>query len=555
MKVRLASTLLAVSAIITNGCQRPLEEGFDNQFGTLSSLALSLKSPGELPAQQTTKMTTAITQDGSGFRGIEEVYVIPFRTASATPVIDGTARLGSRNVLIRNSTIETNGLVANNNSHLYELVTLPQNMNRVLVYGKSIDDGVVSTKQGKHKNGVLIPYGLENPEATGDISFGLESVLSADESTAIGQIADNMIAALNGVVEVLQSSNDADLLSFLDVFAYENEISACSYQTLYRLEQSILGALSLYNGTNSEAINAIMARLSTLEAALNAAGSDFPAVYGIPEGSIGMWWNGHRFVKLLNGVNISLVPDLLYCYPPSLWYYANSTIKTSANENVREQYKPQNATWGDILSKYTDGVSVTASTKSTAIVDQMQYGVALVEFRFLALDGSASAASGCPLTGIIVGEQRDVDFSFSPKTSATSRFVYDNYVSGITLGNTSQYVQVLVLPTSVDQSVHFAMEFQNNTSSSFPCQQGTVRPGCKFYMAGELKPAEGYKPAGSPDLGVFSSDYKTTVNVKVTNLSHAYNSVPDLRDPQLEIGVAAEIDWIQVEPGGIKLPF
>ena len=243
MNVRLASTLLAVLAIFTNGCQRPLEEVFDNQYGTLSSLALSLKSPGELPAQQTTKMTTAITQDGAGFRGIEEVYVIPFRTASATPVIDGTARLGSRNVLIRNSTIETNGLVANNNSHLYELVTLPQNMNRVLVYGKSIDDGVVSTKQGKHKNGVLIPYGLENPEATGDISFGLESVLSADESTAIGQIADNMIAALNGVVEVLQSSNDADLLSFLDVFAYENEISICNrgkgiYQALQKPEQS-----------------------------------------------------------------------------------------------------------------------------------------------------------------------------------------------------------------------------------------------------------------------------------------------------------------------------
>ena len=554
MNFRLAFILLALSALLSGGCTRSLErEGTDDSYNAIS-LALSLRSPGNVPAEPVTKMTAAITQDGKPFRGIEQVYVIPFQTESANPVVDGSVRLGDRNVFIQNPTIGKTGLVANNNSHLYSIAILPRNMNRVLAYGKSTDDGPVSTREDKHKNGVLTPSGLDNPSVSEDISFSLEPVLETADATAIGQTTDNLIAVLNEVVEALQASDDADILAFLDVFAAENEISACSYQTLYRFEQNILGALSLYNGTNSAAINTIMERVSNLQEARNAAGSGFPATYGIPEGAVGMWWNGHRFVKLLNGVNISLVPTPLYCYPPSLWYYANSTIKTSANDNVEEQYKPQNSTWGNILSYYTGESSVTSATQSVAIVDQMQYGVGLVEFT-MALELSAAAAAGCPLTGIIIGEQRDVDFSFSPRPSAQSRFVYDNNVSGITLGNTaSQKVQVLVLPTTSDESVHFALEFQNNSSSSFQCQQGTVQPGCRFYLAGELKPGEGSKPAGAP-TSVLSSDYKTIVNVKVRNLDKAYNTVPDLRDPQLEIGVSVEMDWNQVEPGGIKLPF
>ncbi|MBP5720381.1 MAG: hypothetical protein J6W82_04895 [Bacteroidales bacterium] len=555
MNVRLTLICIAATALLSSGCSNLLEErGSDGPYSTLS-LALSLKSPGDVPGGQT-KMTTAITQDGTSFRGIEQVYMIPFLTASASPVENGSARLGDRNVVIENSAIGENGLVAKNNSHLYNMVMLPWLMNRVLAYGKAFDSGSVSTREGKHRNGVLTPIGLDDPVSSGDISFSLESILEKADETAVGETTDNLIAALNGVVEALQGSGDADILAFLDDFATENEISACSYQTLYRLEQNILDPLSLYNGANAEAISSVMSSISALQAARNAAGSGFPSAYGIPEGAVGMWWNGHRFVKLLNGVNISLIPAPLYCYPPSLWYYANSSIKTSADDGVKEQYKPQNSTWDKILDYYSDGTSVSSSTRSVAIVDQMQYGVGLVEFHFLPY-ANASAAAGCPLIGIIIGEQREVDYSFTPISSDPSQFqfVYDNNVSGITLGTTDKCVQVLVLPTANDEVVHFALEFKNNTSSSFTCQQGTIYPGCTFYLAGELKPEDGSNPTQAPISSVFSSDYKTTVKVKVLNLGKAYNTVPDLRDPQLELGVMAQMDWIQVEPGGVKLPF
>ena len=546
------STLL--SAVLFVACSHEELTG----RGDGVSLALSLKNAGDVPASQT-KMTTAITQDGAGasFRGIEQVYIIPFKTGSANPVTASTGRLGNRNVQIQNPTIEQYGLVAKNNSHLYNLVSVPLTTNRVLAYGKAFDSGSVSTREGKHKNGVLTPSGLDNPATPGSISFNLEHILETADLTAVGQTANNLIAKLNGVVETLQKSNNADILAFLDVFAKENEVLACSYQTIYQLQQNLMGSLSIYTGEISEElINALNVALSALEGACNAAGQGFPASYGIPEGSIGIWWNGHKFVKIMDNVNISLVPMTEYCYPPSLWYYANSQVRTTSDDSVVKEYKPANATWNSILEHYTGGGSVTSATRSVAIVDQMQYGVGLVEFHFLPPEGSAAGAANCPLTGIIIGDQKDVDYSFAPKSAADSRFTYDNTISGITLGSTTKFVQMLVLPTADQQSVHFAMEFTNDTHSTFQCQQGTVYPGCKFYLAGELKPANGIKPDDNVEIAdVFNSDHKTTVYVRAISLASAYNTIPDLRDPQLELGVTAEMDWIQVEPGGIKLPF
>ena len=247
MNVRQAFIVLAFSALLSSGCTtRPLEtEGFDLAGYNAISLALSLKSTGDVPAVQT-KMTATITQDGAGFRGIEQIYVVPFQTESAVPVGGGSTRLGDSNVQIHNPTIGQNGLVANNNSHLYDIVRVPLKTNRVLAYGKAFDSGSVATREGKHKNGVLTPSGLDNPSASADISFSLEPVLETADLTAVSQTTDNLVAALNGVIEVLQSYEDADIRAFLDVFTFQNQIVSCSYYTLYRMEQNILGALSEY---------------------------------------------------------------------------------------------------------------------------------------------------------------------------------------------------------------------------------------------------------------------------------------------------------------------
>ena len=550
------SLLFAIALLSATACERMAVGSGANGRENAITLALSLKHTGDGTATQT-KMSTDITQDKNApFRGIEQVHVIPFQTEDASAVEAGSARLGDSNVEIQNPAINRAGLAANNNSHLYSFATIPLKTNRVLAYGKAFDSGSVSTKEGKHKNGVLNPTGLEDPHSASDISFCLESILETSEVKDISQKADNLIAALNGIVETLQEIEDADIQSFLSAFTFENQIIACSAPTFTRLEQALFGAIAEYQGSNVDAFTALNPKISALQAARLDAGIDFPTYFGIPEGSIGMWWNGHRYVKIIKGVNIALIPADQYCYPPSLWYYANSPIKTTEDENVDMEYKNiQNDTWIKILAKYT-GSSVMSSTRSVAIVDQMQYGVGLVEFRFRDLDeGSAAyAARGCPLTGVIIGDQQDADYSFAPKSASDNHFIYDNNFNGITLGSTQPF-QTLVLPTASDQALHFALEFQNNTAFALSCQQGTVQPGCKFYLAGELKPGTGTKPDVGYSAGVFDSDHKTSINVQVINLENAYNTVPDLRRPQLELGVVAEMDWVQLEPGGVKLPF
>ena len=297
-----------------------------------------------------------------------------------------------------------------------------------------------------------------------------------------------------------------------------------------------------------EEIGTISQAISAFSSLLNDAGSNYPASYGIPEGTFGFWWNGKEFVKMINGVNVSLVEPQSYCYPPTLWYYANSSIKTSDDENIKAEYVETNYQWDDILVKYDSGEMVGALTESVAITDPLQYGVALLD---LCLDTPGSEAASliadCPLTGIIIGDQKDVDFGFVPG-QGPSRYVYDNVINGvIKIGDTGKNTQTLLLESAVNTTVHFALEFRNTTGYTRSCQQGDILPRCKFYIAGELE-----APSGG---SVFSKDHKTSLRVRVNSLRNAYTTVPDLHSPQLEIGLVAEMKWNQITPQSIVLDY
>ena len=60
-------------------------------------------------------------------------------------------------------------------------------------------------------------------------------------------------------------------------------------------------------------------------------------------------------------------------------------------------------------------------------------------------------------------------------------------------------------------------------------------------------------PAGKTLDAVFVSDHTTKVTFSINSLAKAYNTIPELRDPQLEIGVTAKVEWIQVTPAEIPM--
>lgn len=556
MAVLLTLTLCAAPA-----CRRMdvLEDAGD---GRTLSLVLSLKNV--LPGQEvTTKMSGDVTQADGGFRGIDHLYVIPFNTESMQ-VEPQDPRLGTRNVGLSSSGIATTGLVANNNSHLFGSATVPNGMNTVLVYGKAPDKGVDASKSDKHTYGVLSPDdALVNPLSSDDIFFRLEPILTtgdAPELTAVTKIADGLLEKLNVVMSLMGASSFDAIKGIYDSANHINQILSCSYSTFDQIRIEIQTALIRipYESTAlMDEIRLVSQAVSTFSKDLSAAGTSFPMSYGIPEGSLGFWWNGKEFIRLINGVNIKLVDPASYCYPPALWYYANSPIQTSNDEKVRLQYNKDNYEWGDILSHYNDGGTVNSFTESVAVSQQLQYGVGLLELSLAAPgEEAANLINGCPLTGIIIGDQRDVDFRFMPSTGI-GRYIYDNVVSGLKIGTTGNSVQTLVLQTVDDAPVHFALEFRNNTGYTRHCQQGDILPWTRFYLAGVLDPTSENvtQPSGKNIRSIFSRDRKTIVTVKVDGLRSAYTTVPDLHSPQLEIGLVTEMKWMQLTPQSLILDF
>lgn len=530
------------------GCARL---GADDAGEHTISLVMSLKNV-DSSQEPATKMSSEITQSGGVFRGIERIYIVPFKTENVQ-VEPQDSRLGSQNVSLSTSGIAKSGLVPDNNAHLFGSAYAPNGMNRVLTYGKAPDEGEGASKASKHRYGVLNAENLSDPSKSEDISFHLEPILAdgePDEMTVVESKADEMLDQLNAIMMLMGESKYASIVSIYDAVRRENQIQACSYAVFNQIRseiQSALWRISFESDALIQEIGRIQDAISIFSTSLSSVGSAFPTDYGIPEGSIGFWWNGKEFIRLINSVNIALVNPASYCYPPALWYYANSSIKTSTSDNVRSAYTRESGSWGVILDRYQDGDVVSGLTQAVAIVDQLQYGVALMELELLT-PGSKAAdlINKCPLTGIIIGDQKDVDFRFLPGTGE-SRFIYDNNVSGLFVGATGKTTQTLVLQTRVDEDVHFALEFTNTTGIKRYCQQGDILPGCKFYLAGELKaPASG---------SVFTQDLKTIVRVKVDGLQNAYNTVPDLRSPQLEIGVVTEMKWSQITPQSLVLDF
>ncbi len=560
--------LFMLLAWITGSCAL-VDEDLSDVGDHTQTLAMSVKNI-ESGQVMPTKMSADVTQVNAGsFRGIEEIIVIPFSTEwskdKAKPVEAQTPYFVSRNVAITNPYIRSNQLIEYNHARLFDNATLPNGMNRVLTYGKASEssDG---TKDSKHIYGVLTPIGMDLLETAGDIRFKLEPILTENEPNEINQTVDEILTKLTFLISTLQKSTDETVRGIYNQLklASEDKILACSTPVLNNIRDDLAALYSVPHAPDDPEFNAIYDAYTSFAQAIV---DYFPNSYGIPDGAIGFWWNGDKFERLINGVNIALIDSENYCYPPSLWYYGNSTILTT-EDDARSWYVSAND-WDTIRNKYKEtipeednGEIVRPSTKSVAIYDPLQYGVGMLELSIKALDPVEDAiiinrAGGCPLTGIIIGGQREVDFAFRPLTS-DAHYTYDNKVltannKNLEIGVNKGSVQTLVLQTPDDSPVHFALEFKNTTGKSIPCQQGNILPNCMFYLAGELVPSDEITGYSDEMKSVFKQDRKTYVSVKIKSLNKAYNTVPDLRDPQLEIGISAEMKWTQIQPFEISI--
>ena len=126
----------------------------------------------------------------------------------------------------------------------------------------------------------------------------------------------------------------------------------------------------------------------------------------------------------------------------------------------------------------------------------------------------------------------------------------------------SRKTHTLVLQTldanadAANSKVKIAVEFQNNSGKTIIGRQGElIYPGTKFYLIGVLDPADNTTqtydgstadPTNHPELIIkkaFVQDYVTTAQFVVKSFQNAYNMLPDMRSPKLEIGMSVDLTW------------
>lgn len=293
---------------------------------------------------------------------------------------------------------------------------------------------------------------------------------------------------------------------------------------------------------------------NAIEAALaSIADCTYPQNVGLPDGAAQLKFEGGAFsyIDSKNIGNLSYTSMDHFVYPASLYYTTNTAIKTSTSR-LADQYGTD---WKTCLALYNGGgTSVEANTQSVALVNQIQYAVGRfdVAAKFasatvkdnLQEDFNTAAGEGITLDGILVGGQKNVGWDFVTPINDTEYTIYDASVTSTKLGTAdiadSIMAQSLALSTTAGTNVYFALELTNNTGNAFTGVDGIVPDGAKFYLVGQLIPQ-----ANEAGNQVFAKAYNTKANVTISSLAHAYNCIPDLKNPKLELGLSVNLKWTE----------
>ena len=430
-----------------------------------------------------------------------------------------------------------------------------------LFYAKSAKSG------SKFEAGSLIAANLTNDNPS-NFTFDLEQIITdATAPTVESANGGKLIAYLTSVATASDGTKkwceytDADnaaMKAMFDTYSSKHGLSSFEVErVLTDLNKSLKPLTSPIATAIKTAIdNATYATVNASdEVELIAALDQFPQEFNLPVGSVDIKWNASA-QKFENCDYVGMAALNTYTYPAQLWYYVNSTIQTS-NTSKKTMYDNTND-WNTILDAHTDAVSVNTKTRAVAIKDPIQYAVARLDVAVKlsnasmadnseSAEGIATAvdcSAGFPVTAILVGGQRQVKFDFTAQTTGTEYTVYDNVMNTNTMKampgtDYSDYNYTLLLENGT-QDVMMAVEMQNTTTKDFYGVGNQLIPaGGKFYVVAKLTAALATETSGH----VFKQDYTTTAKLNLTDLKKAYNTIPDLRTPQLELGFSVDLTW------------
>ena len=591
MKNKAYILTLMLAVLLLTGCNLIDDAVVDNDTPVEVSLSFSVANA----KQTTTRQTNDVVQASSNFRGLTKWHVIPFEVRERKIEAEDLAkreRLGS---------MEKDFAKTNSRFFYTEHCEFMRGVASFLVYARALptygnsDEPTIAQKSANGSLTAVFPADM-NPIG---ITFTPKAIYDTNTAHAKANALASYLTAIANTSVVISdktykwSSPTAPAMKALyqNFIGQENvtamDIAASSTNVIKyvnELYQQVKGMRATASGTDLNICNEILSNISSYTGvvfsesegkvtSLGDAMSGFPANLGLPDGAAVVRWTGSSFTPQTQTTTMDNITGITrYAYPAELYYYTNSLIKTSTEEGKQPYYTSED-TWAKVLSKYEyeNGV-VTPNTKAVAIIDPLQYGVAHLQvmLKKVATTTVEDAAGEditigtdkFKLTAIIVGNQHPVGFDFKP-CSSDAYFLYDPNVTSDVFLSSSAYqnnsevsavTHTLVLHSNDDEEIPLVLEFTNNSDQTIVgVDNGQIYPGTKFYLVAEVKPETVVASADDYKKRVFTQDHTTTMTMKVESLAKAYNVVPNLLSPRLEVGVQVITDWMQAEPTNVML--
>lgn len=556
----------------------------------------STTNPGETKAVKTqfalnipranggTRMSGDNAQANKNFLGMEDIRMYSFKgepTASST----STATFTLANI--------ASGISETASSKIYSDVSVPVGTTHFLFYAHA-PQGTTDAK--KFELGVLdFTAPTTDATATNDISATLATVKKNDTASPKA-----LLGILNGVAGVEGWATATDGTELNKLYTKYTSAKAGSANSIRLTLQSLYNNLGgIVTGANTGAQIVAKAIRTKIEESFNkTTGTDgyvtlaykatgdvskYPNNINLPDGAVQLTFGTDKQFAYAAESNLTGIENLnasKVCFPASIYYFQSSDLAATAKEldsnewpKTTTNWTAATAPWLKDANSLADGwtVSVQPTTRSIAMRQNINYGVAnlatTVKCGAASLPDNtgltvtdpsefsgtvAVPAAGFPVTGLLIGGQpTKVGFDFQPASNdAFDYTIYDKNLTGIVAKNgaasTPNYT--IVLPNDkgrgvADQNkVNVAIELTNNSGVAFRGADGIIPAGGKFYLVGQLNPdAKTIESVTNP--AVFMSDYMTTMNLTITSLKSAYNTIPDLRSTKLQLGLSVDLDW------------
>ena len=525
-----------------------------------------------------TRMESGAAQENEVFSGMKGIKLYPFTTAS---LVDGTSsqitqapiELGNLGVNDLDKTGSPSGTF---HAKVYNDVEIPVGTQTFLFYGQKTDGQGGELKAN---------YGTSGTPSA-NISFELVGITDKTFATvsSTGSKAEAVLAALNGVASVLSAQQDAANTAshsiaptLLNLYNSLKTNHAGSANSVCLLMEDLYNSLSGKTDTYSQAV------VTEIETYFDPSGTDgfswktsntFPQDLYLPDGAASVNWDDTNSEFVFGAANISSLGGnelTNYVKPAALFYTVNTPLRADSKAHA-DQYDSQTS-WTNVVSLYgSSSNAVVQSSRAVVLEKPINYAVAQLvttvaisstATTLKANDGTdATTGSSDPVlvdvtkpsggysftvTGILVGGQKNVLWDFTTNTSATEKVVYDPVMTSSTMTATatgpSAANYTLLLETIADQTQRIAVEFINDGEDFFGINDQLIPHGSKFYLLAELNPETATDKHSRTK--VFEQDYKTVVRLTISenSLTKAYNVIPDLRTPKMELGLSVDLHW------------